>query len=251
MAGLIVANWKLNGSLSFVDSYFNSLNGNQFKNKIVICPPSIYINSVKSKAKNELISIGAQSFSNHQNGSFTGCLAPSMLVDVGCEYAVVAHDEDRLERSLSLSSVVDMISSGIDVGLKIIFCIGSKRIAKSELLNSEDFFKELNIVFKQLSNRGYFSKGSSIKEQLILAYEPSDSRGGSDISAIDSISSNISKIIDVCRLYNIDLMVIYGGSVNAQNIEQLSNLSNLSGVMLGRSSLNPEELIQVDALISI
>ena len=65
----IAANWKMNASLVFIDEYFTSL-GSESKNsnEMIICPPDIYIQSVKEKAPS-FVKVGAQNISHHDSGS--------------------------------------------------------------------------------------------------------------------------------------------------------------------------------------
>ena len=93
---IIVANWKLNGSQSFVKSYLDeiTIKSDLVKSKggcVVICPPTPFIHYFSLKD----FFIGAQDCSIYNEGAFTGEISAKILKDLGCDFCIIGHSERR------------------------------------------------------------------------------------------------------------------------------------------------------------
>ena len=93
---IIAANWKMNGSINFIDNFLSKLVSN---NKImentcnIICPSSLYIDYVSRNIQG--FYIGGQDCSVFENGAYTGDVSASMLKDMDCSFCLVGHSERR------------------------------------------------------------------------------------------------------------------------------------------------------------
>ena len=76
----------MNASLSFINDYFSFLDSNiENSNEMIICPPDIYLESVKKTAPN-FIKTGAQNCSFEANyGPPTGSINAMMIKSLKCE----------------------------------------------------------------------------------------------------------------------------------------------------------------------
>ena len=94
---IIVANWKLNGSLSFLNEYTHILSTIELKKDVcgVICPPSIYLQALYEEIKNTQFYLGAQETSNHEKGPYTGEISAKMLKDIKSQFCIIGHSESR------------------------------------------------------------------------------------------------------------------------------------------------------------
>ena len=92
---IVAANWKLNGSLSFIDDFFAAFNTHIIdpKSCCVICPPSVYLQKCNSQLKN--MYLGAQDCSNYNNGAYTGEVSALMLKENNCKFCIIGHSERR------------------------------------------------------------------------------------------------------------------------------------------------------------
>ena len=93
---IITANWKLNGSFEFVETYFKNIHSNvSIEANVcgIICPPTIYIQNCSS-----IISplfLGAQDCSKYESGAYTGEISATMLKENNCDFCIVGHSERR------------------------------------------------------------------------------------------------------------------------------------------------------------
>ena len=94
MRKYVVANLKMNKNAKDFESYLSSLSSNvkNFKNEIIICPSSIFVEkffNLKTK-----FSIGIQDLDHRQEGAATGSIAATQINGI-CKYAIVGHSERR------------------------------------------------------------------------------------------------------------------------------------------------------------
>ena len=95
---IITANWKMNGSITFIDNFLNQLDLINNPNKsicTIICPPFVYSQYVSKKINN--FYLGGQDCSLFLKGSYTGDISASMLNGIGCKVCIVGHSERRVK----------------------------------------------------------------------------------------------------------------------------------------------------------
>ena len=94
---LVAANWKMNGSRAANAQWLRSFTAARetFGCEVVVCAPAVYLADLAAQAESARIEIGAQDVSERDAGAYTGDIAASMLVDVGCRWVIVGHSERR------------------------------------------------------------------------------------------------------------------------------------------------------------
>lgn len=195
----------------------------------IICPPYIYLGSLVDKN----ISIGAQNTFSKNVGAYTGMISPDMLEDLGVEYVIIGHSERRLWETNEI--VNKKIIEAMRSGLKVILCIGEKERDKEA--NYFHFLKE-----EILESLKGVSKNAL--KNIYIAYEP-----------IWAISSNKGSAIDTGNLHEMVIFIkrvlsdkygvntklpkiLYGGSVNPKNTQELFTEGNTDGFLVGGASLD-------------
>lgn len=231
---IIVANWKLNGSFQFIDSYFNALQSVNIKSDIcaIICPPYVYLD--KCNQKSQLFYIGAQDCSNLKSGAFTGDISTKMLKDSNCQFCLVGHSERRQIFKQTNADVKLKTINLINEGLNPILCVG-------ETLEEKELGKTKEILKKQIIES--LPQNPSNKA-IIIAYEPIWAIGTGltpSLEEIDIIHSYIKSGINNYKNFKI----LYGGSVKSSNAEEIMTLDNVDGVLVGGASLDPVEFRKI------
>ena len=235
-----VANWKMYGNLSSINSIKSVKIFNQSKKlkniKIIYCPPFTLLRPLVKKLKNSKISVGAQNCHHNSDfGPFTGSVNAKMVKSVGCKYIILGHSENRYigetDKIINLK-----IKSALKENLKVIFCIGEK-------LN--EIKKRSSILKKQLKSLPIrFSS-----KDIIIAYEPVWAIGTGKTPTIKEIS-NIHKSIRKMIYKKIGkealkISILYGGSVNQNNSENILNLSDVDGALVGGASLKSKDFCKI------
>lgn len=102
--GLVVGNWKMNGSLEFIENWVSQYTAFlETQTETAICPPYVFIPFLRNRLMTSAIhmGVGAQDCSVHNDGAYTGEVAANMLADVGCSFVIVGHSERRQYHSES------------------------------------------------------------------------------------------------------------------------------------------------------
>tara|TARA_B100000965_G_C19492154_1_gene713519 strand:+ start:61 stop:774 length:714 start_codon:yes stop_codon:yes gene_type:complete len=207
------------------------------KHKIVYCPPYTLLNAFYNKVKNSNISIGAQNcHSNSEFGAFTGSINAKLIKSTGAKYIIIGHSENRNNDETDLI-INKKVRSALSENLKVIFCIGEKF---SDKKNNNTY----NVLKKQL-NIGM--KGIKKFDNIIFAYEPVWSIGTGiipkNLELIKNIN-NIKKILNKLKK-SINPKVLYGGSVNPENVKELAKIKEINGFLIGGASINAKKFIDI------
>ena len=236
-----IANWKMFGDFKSVNSIKKviklSKNKKYKKAQIVYCPPYTLINRILKLAKNSTIKVGAQNCHYSQNsGPFTGSVNSDLIKSSGAKYVIIGHSENRVTGDTN--QIINLkIKSALKKKLKIIFCIGEtlkeKRKNKTNLvLNSQ-----ITIGLKNIKKNN----------NIIFAYEPVWSIGTGIIPKINNLEKQIysikKMIVKFWKLKN--PKIIYGGSVNPKNIENLKKIRLINGFLIGGASQNSKNFIDI------
>lgn len=208
----------MNGTrVSFTD-FINKISkkSNEITSQLVICPPfTAFPDNLKLGAN---ISIGAQNCHHKKSGSYTGEISPEMLKELGCKYVILGHSERNNETNSEIKLKAEI---ALEVGLHPIVCVG-------ETLKDYNNKKTKQVIEDQCKSR------LPTHGKYIVAYEPIWSIGTGCIPT----NNSIFEIIETIKLFTDKKNVIYGGSVNLENIDNLLNIFTLSGVLIGSASLN-------------
>lgn len=253
MISVLAGNWKMYGSKEDLNVWFEDFfrNAVEFeKNNLVeevptimICVPSIYVeyamqlaNEYNSKTNKLKVFIGGQDCHYEDKGAFTGNISPLFFNEFGCKYVITGHSERRQYESETDEIVSKKSINAIKNFLTPLVCIGESleiRESKQHL----EFIKEQ--VIKSL-------KGVDL-ENAIIAYEPVWAIGTGKVPSLEDIEEMNSHIkAVVLEEFGIkNIKVLYGGSVKSSNINGISQLKSVDGVLVGGASLKGEEFFNI------
>jgi len=216
--------------------------------KIIIVPPYIYLAEASNTFQKQC-SLGAQDVFWFNRNSATGEISPKMLKSLGVEYVIVGHSERREYFNETDTIINSKIKACLNGNLTPILCIGEKNRKKEE---SSLSFRIKKILFEQLN---YALRGIQIKKSsdLIIAYEPIWAISANRPKELED-PEETEKTISLIRFWlarrfseNIakNLHILYGGSVNSQNIFSFLSLKEINGVLIGGASTNKTELTKL------
>ncbi len=246
---LVIFNLKMNPSslrearklADFTQNYAEKFGG---KAEIVIAPPFVYIPALK--IINRKLKIGAQNAFWANEGAYTGEISPEMLKGLGVEYVIIGHSERRKYLCETDEMINEKVSTALKAGLKVILCVGEQ---KRELRSKNyELRKAQNYVRDQLQKdlKGVLNLKSYFLN-LIIAYEPVWAIGtGKACKPEDALEMArfIKKILD-SRFSILDSRVLYGGSVNGNNVVDFIKYKDIDGVLVGGASLKPKEVLEI------
>ena len=238
---LFIANWKMFGDLNSVKSIQSVINLSKKKNyknaKIIYCPPYTLLNNFVIKTKKTNLDVGAQNCHYEINtGPFTGSISSTMIKKLGAKYVIIGHSENRSNGETN-NLINKKIHSAILNNLNVIFCIGENLFEKKN--------KKTNKILKQQIDLG-LKKIKKI-DKIIFAYEPVWSIGTGKVLTNKELTKQVIIIKKIIKnkFKNQKSKIIYGGSVNNQNINNLKQIKEINGFLIGGASQNSKKFIDI------
>ena len=238
---LFIANWKMFGDLNSVKSIQSVINLSKKKNyknaKIIYCPPYTLLNYFVIKTRKTNLDVGAQNCHYEINtGPYTGSISSTMIKKLGAKYVIIGHSENRSNGETN-TQINKKIHSAILNNLNVIFCIGENLFEKKN--------KKTNKILKQQIDLG-LKKIKKI-DKIIFAYEPVWSIGTGKILTNKELTKQVIFIKKIIKnkFKNQKSKIIYGGSVNNQNINNLKQIKEINGFLIGGASQNSKKFIDI------
>mmetsp|Transcript_35362 Transcript_35362/g.43656 ORF Transcript_35362/g.43656 Transcript_35362/m.43656 type:complete len:169 (+) Transcript_35362:175-681(+) len=163
-----------------------------------------------------------------------------MLTALGIKYTVVGHSERRSIQGESDSLIASKCKYAQEQGLTVIGCIG-------ELLEERQAEKTMEVCQRQLSA---YAKEMKSWDQFVLAYEPVWAIGTGMTATPDQaqqVHSDLRKWLaeNISPEVANNLRIIYGGSVSAENCDELSTMADVDGFLVGGASLKPDQFEKI------
>jgi triosephosphate isomerase len=209
---------------------------------VMIAPTYLSLPLVSTTLRDSRIKVGAQNLYFENQGAFTGEVSAEMIKTAGAEYVIIGHSERRQYFGETDESVNKKIRAVIGSGLKPVLCIG-------ETETDRDEEKTFPILDKQVSNG---LKGLSFDElgNLVLAYEPVWAIGTgktASVDQVDEVHQYLRSLLE--KLFSKDFSgkarILYGGSVNPDNVKELMGIKDVDGALVGGASLDSDTFINI------
>ena len=238
---LFIANWKMFGNLNSVKSIESVINLSKKKNyknaKIIYCPPYTLLNNFVIKTKKTHLDVGAQNCHYEINtGPFTGSISSNMIKKLGAKYVIIGHSENRSNGETN-NLINKKIHSAILNNLNIIFCIGENLFEKKNKKTNKILKKQIAMGLKKIKKI----------DKIIFAYEPVWSIGTGKLLTNKELTKQVIIIKKIIKnkFKNQKSKIIYGGSVNNQNINNLKQIKEINGFLIGGASQNSKKFIDI------
>ncbi|EAH9845157.1 MULTISPECIES: triose-phosphate isomerase [Campylobacter] len=219
---IFAANLKCNHTRASFKIYAEILNKTMGAkcDDIIVFPPSVAF----LENENNFIQ-GAQNFYPCVNGAFTGELGKEHLDEFGIKCVLIGHSERRALGDENL--IKAKFDFAKEHAYKIVFCIGEDLKLKNSNQTLDFLKKQLEVIDLDYKN-------------LIIAYEPIYSIG----SGVSAKKEDIAKVLEFLSSLT-QAPLLYGGSVNEDNIKDILNIKHCSGVLIGSAALKAENFIKL------
>lgn len=220
----LVCNFKNKLLKDDILKYNRNLGEIETKVKLVLCPPSIYLSLFDKNGYD----LGVQDISSFMDRIITGEIEANQIKSLGATYVIVGHSERRIYKHEINIDFINKINNALENNLNVIYCVG-------ETLRDKENGSTFEILEKQISE---VLNNVEIKN-IMIAYEPVWAIGTGNVPSIKEIKENIEFISDLLyEKYECKLDILYGGSVNDENIGELCSIKGLSGFLVGGASLD-------------
>lgn len=217
----IILNHKSYLSYEEVKKYKEEIEKIKTKENIVLMPNIAYL----SMFNNSKLNIGSQNFYSYNYGSYTGEICLESLKSMNIKYTLVGHPERLLLNLDTYIKIKDKLFRSLNMKFQTVLCIGHDENIKT--IKRELKYYLRNIEYDSLKN-------------LIIAYEPANKIEGEvvNLKNIQNTYNYIKKYIN--KHFEMDIPIIYGGSVNKLNINDILKITD--GVLIGKISLDINEV---------
>lgn len=199
---------------------------------LALFPASIAAREVGMIVAGTDIQLGAQNVAWVPKGAYTGAVSALMYKGIGCTYALVGHSERRHIFGESDTDVRKKVEACLDAGIVPVVCIGETKEEKEEGKREYRLKKQLLKIFKDLDLGG---------RKIIIAYEPVWSIGTGD-ACLPADAEDIHLWIrtEIKQYTDSEVPILYGGSVNAENVVSYLSRTAIDGVLVGSMSAKEE-----------
>jgi triosephosphate isomerase len=185
------------------------------------------------------VALASQNVFYEEKGAYTGEIAPAMLTELGCVYAIVGHSERRQYFGETDETVNKRVKLALSHGLGVIFCIG-------ETLEQREAGQTNDVLAGQLEGG---LKDVAI-DQIIVAYEPVWAIGTGKTATTEQAQDAHAFIRDkIKKLFGAEkadaVRILYGGSVKPENVDELMACADVDGALVGGASLKPDSFARL------
>ena len=240
MGPLVVANWKMNGSEQLLQETVQQVDGLSELGDmtVVLALPAPYLSLAKALGHSRIEWAG-QNVHWHKSGAYTGEVSVGMLAQMGAQWSLVGHSERRQHFAETDEVVLEKTRACLEIGLRPIVCVG-------ENLQQRQAGRALEVVSRQLLG---VLKGipRDLAGLMVVAYEPVWAIGTGE-EASPEMAQEVHAALK-CAARNemdaLELPVLYGGSVNADNAAGLMSMPDVDGVLVGGASLDAKGFRQL------
>jgi triosephosphate isomerase len=195
----------------------------------VVCPPFTALQAVAPMLGDQRkLGLGAQTMHYATNGAFTGEIAAPMLIELGVRYVILGHSERRAYFAETDETVNRKVKTAVEFGLVPIVAIGEthdehKRGQTTALVRSQIQAAMTGLSQDEIA-------------RCVIAYEPVWAIGTGLACSPPEADAVMAQIRDAVPALE-GVRILYGGSVNPENIASFMKCANIDGALVGGASL--------------
>jgi triosephosphate isomerase (TIM) len=243
---LVAANWKMNptnqdDALDLVRGVLSVARGHADRVEVAIFPPFPWLTSVSEVLVESGVKLGAQDCFWEMSGAYTGEVSPAMLKGL-CQWVIVGHSERRAYLGETDEMVAKKAAAALSCELGVIMCVG-------ELADHYDAGTSDQVVSAQVK-AGLSKLSADDSARLVIAYEPVWAIGTGKnadpehaYKTMRLIRRVVGEMIGAGAARKV--RVLYGGSVNAANVQSYVELPYCDGALVGGASLDAAEFAHI------
>jgi triosephosphate isomerase len=235
----IFGNWKLYLTDEQSFALAQSLSALKFDSQqlaVSVFPTALSFSRVAGILGESEIAVGAQNVGYTPLGAYTGEISAHVFASAGATYALAGHSERRHIFGEDTDATVKKVAACVEEGIVPVLCIGETKEDVEENKVEYRLRRQLIPVLEGVDLKG---------KQWMIAYEPvwaiSSGGNGTPCPAVDALERH-NAIRTICSEFGIESVpVLYGGSVNKDNVEEYVTTPGIDGVLVGHASVDHAE----------
>ena len=239
---MIVGNWKMNTTVAEAVELASGIAAGlpqQTGADVIVCPPFVSLTAVQSTLNDSSILIGAQNVYHEMNGAYTGEVSSDMLKTI-CRYVIVGHSERRSILGETDAAVNLKVKATLSADITPIMCVG-------ENLDERESGRAESVVGAQIQAG---LDDVDLNAGIVVAYEPVWAIGTGRSASPEIAQSMMAHIrATLARIGGEEaaegVPLLYGGSVNAENIAGYIRQPDINGALVGGASLDADSFVQI------
>lgn len=245
------SNLKMYKTIKETVDYLNELtaltsNIDRNEMELFIIPSYTALDRVTSLTDRSLVKLGAQNMCWEEEGQFTGEISPKMLKEIGIDLVMIGHSERRHVFGETDEEENKKVKCGLEHGFTTLLCIGEMAEDKKYELGPE--------VLRTQLKKGFDGVDATNIGRIWVAYEPVWSIGVNGTPASAEYAEKMHKEIKGClkELFGAaaeEIPVLYGGSVNMENAEELIAQPSIDGLFVGRAAWQADKFNDLIRLV--
>lgn len=237
---LLIGNWKLNHSRASAAAFFSALETFSTSADLAIAPVAPMLELVGRCVADFPIKLAAQNVFYEQKGAYTGEWSAEQLKELGVSFCIVGHSERRALFFETDELVQQKVQACFRAGVIPVICVGETLAEREADLTFEVIKRQVTAVLASFP----------AQNEAVFAYEPVWAIGTGKTATREqaqevhaAIRSLIyEKIGEWCAE---NTRILYGGSVNAQNIREIIQMPDVDGALVGGASLQAESFLSM------
>ncbi len=233
----IGTSWKMNKTLpealEFAEALAAADNTVDPRIQRFVVPPFTAARQIKDVLAGSSVKVGAQNMHWDDVGAWTGEISAPMLTDCRLDLVELGHSERRAHFGETDETVGLKVESAVRHGLVPLICIGETR-------EQRDAGQADAVLAAQVAGALGRLKGPQKSTPVLLAYEPvwAIGAGGTPASSQYADARHAKIIERASDMLGQRTLCLYGGSVNAENCEELIRCAHIDGLFIGRAAWN-------------
>ena len=241
---IVAGNWKMNKNLSEGTDLANELSEKLTSSasdvEIILGVPFTHLDKIASIS--DKFSVSAQNCSAQESGAYTGEISTKMILSTGAKYVILGHSERRAYHQENNADLVKKVDLCLLDNLNIIYCCG-------ELLSERESGNHFEVVKSQIEE-ALFHLSTERISRVVIAYEPVWAIGTGVTASSDQAQEMHAYIRSIfTNKYGVDvaqdLSILYGGSCNPSNAQEIFSKKDVDGGLIGGASLNANDFSQI------
>ena len=245
MRTIIAGNWKMHKdwdeALALIDALVAGLKDVPEGPEVVVAPPFPFLAEAVQRAKGSRIRVAAQNCHGAEQGAFTGEVSVGMLKSIGVTHCIVGHSERRQYSGETDAAVGEKVAALFDSGITPIFCCGEKKEERETGIHYDVVTSQIKGALGRFDN--------DLLQRVVIAYEPVWAIGTGLTATAQQAQDMHAHIRMLLHAHGAQVAenvpVLYGGSCNPKNAEELFVGEDVNGGLIGGASLVADQFIEL------
>lgn len=233
---IVAGNWKMNMTVREGWEFLEKL-GSVDAN-VLIFPPYTTLAMLAPEMQKRGILYGPQNFHYEDSGAYTGEISIPMIRELGCSCLLAGHSERRSYYNETDEALSRKVAKGIRSGFRVMLCIGESLEERRNGQWQKKLTEQIALDLRELERKEL--------DSVLIAYEPIWAIGTGVSASLEEIQETHGFLKMAMReMFGCELPLLYGGSVNEKNAQEIGGCPYVDGFLIGGASLKPEKFRKI------